>query len=190
MLGRVVGIKDRILDEIAQCRLQRFCFAHDLQPFLDVEGHRSGARQRILAGTEVAADQRRKIDGSELETGTALFEAVGGQKVVDESAEAFGITEHGIDKNIEFFCRRPAQTDRFEMETQGGEGGFKFVSDLGDKILLGLIESDLPAPEMVNNINTHQKEGEEKEPLDENKPVRPEGRATGPYFCASLPRRR
>ena len=117
MLRRVVGIKDGILDKIAQRRLQGFRFAGDLQPFLDVEGHDPGARQRILAGAEVAADQGREIDGDELETGAALFEAVGGKEVVDEPAEAFGIAEHGIDEDIELVRRRAAQTDRFEMET-------------------------------------------------------------------------
>ena len=64
------------------------------------------------------------------------------------------------------------------METQGGEGGFELVGDLGDKILLGLIESDLTAPEVMDDINADQKEREE------------EGRTTGPYFCANSPSRR
>src|SRR5512133_352371 len=42
-----IGIKDRIFDEIAQGRFKGFGFADDLQPFFDVEGHRSGAGERI-----------------------------------------------------------------------------------------------------------------------------------------------
>lgn len=171
----VVGIKDGIFDEIAQRGLQGLSLAADLQPFFDLQGHRSGAGQRILAGAKVAADQGGEIDGDEVETGAALFEAVGGEEVIDQSAEAFGITEHGIDEDFEFFRRGAAQANRFEMETQRGERRFEFVGHLGDKILLGLVEGDLSPPKMMDGIDADQEEGEEEESFDKDEPVRPGG---------------
>ena len=47
------------------------------------------------------------------------------------------------------------------------------MGDLGDKILLGLVESDLAAPEMMDDVDADQKEGKKEEPFDENEPVRP-----------------
>src|SRR6266702_3591708 len=99
--------------------------------------------------------------------------------------EAVGVGQHGADERIETLLGRPAKADRFQMELDGRERGFKLVRHLGDDVALLQIQVGLAVPVDKDHVHADQDQHSMTRPSTMTGQLAPCPSSSGRYFSAS-----
>ncbi len=116
---------------------------------------------------DALADELLEIDEGAVLLAVALAELASLEDLLDGAEEAVGVGEHDAVELLALGLVDGTALEGFEVEADGGDGGFELVGDGVEKGVLALVAADLAKKEDGDEDDAGDEDGEEDDAEDE-----------------------
>jgi len=170
-VNAVGGVFDGVVEDVEDGGAEVFCNDADVEA--DCAGY--GSELDCLGGQVVALEGDGDTvgdEGGEFEEGAVLVAAAGAkfagfENLLDGRVEAVGIGEHDFVELLALRFRDFAALEGFEVEADGGDGGFKLVGDGVEEGILALVAADFADQEDGVEDDSGDQQSEEDDAEDD-----------------------
>ena len=165
------GIFDGVVEDVEDGSAK--VFGDDADVEADVAG--DGGELDGVGGEVVAlegdgdafGDERGEFEGGAVAVAAAVAEFAGFEDLLDSAEESVGVGEHDAVELLALRLGDFAALEGFEVEADGGDGGFELVGDGVEEGVLALIAADFADKEDGIEDDAGGEQGEEDDAEDE-----------------------